>query len=89
MDFSGYQGSVNEYGIPMMAQNSFDNAKNGGQSFDNYIKMLSQVQGLVQPKEQQSAPLQFAPVAPIQSGPVESSANLYRQPTYLKKGLLG
>ncbi len=87
MDFSQFMGgATNQWGMPMQIQNGFDSS--GGGDLQKYLQMSNAIQAQFAQKDA-SMPQMAMPQAPsIQTNGGESGVG-YRQPGFMRKGLLG
>lgn len=83
-------GPTNSFGMPQNVSDSLAKAVNQqqGPDWQKYLELMNEQQRMF-PQQQQQMPVMQAPQAPqIQSAPHQAGVG-YRQPTYMRKGLLG
>lgn len=83
-------GPTNSFGMPQSVSDSLAKAVNQqqGPDWQKYLELMNEQQRMF-PQQQQQMPVMQAPQAPqIQTSGGESGIG-YRQPTFMRKGLLG
>jgi|LSQX01.3.fsa_nt_gb hypothetical protein len=82
-------GPTNGFGMPQNVSDSLAKAiqQQQGPDWQKYLELLNEQQGMFpQQQQQQQMPVMQAPQ--VQSTPHQAGVG-YRQPTYMRKGLLG
>lgn len=89
MDFSTFNmggGATNQWGMPMQIQNGFDNADSG--NLQKYLQMANAIQSQFAQQAQSIPPIPMPQAPSIQTNGGENGVG-YRQPGFMRKGLLG
>lgn len=92
MSFFDFNGGTNQWGVPMNIQQSFEgggNAGGGGQDWAKYLQLAGNIVGQMSQNQSQQTPMVMPPQAPqIQTSGGQTGVG-YRQPGFMRKGLLG